>query len=84
MDRLTKITAACIAVFAVIVWNDRLGTVEGSGRGRPTRVRCRPGISRAGRTCRPYNPVANWPKPARRKPSRPSGVDMVTVHRHFS
>ena len=35
MDRLTKITAACIALFAVIVLNDRLGTVEGQQKRTP-------------------------------------------------
>ena len=64
MDRLTKITAACIALFAVIVLNDRLGTVEGQQKRAPGQgFAAVPGLKGGQDVFGPYDPVANWPKP---------------------
>jgi hypothetical protein len=60
MDRLTKITAACIALFAVIVVNDRLGTVEGQQKRAPGQgFAAVPGLKGGQDVFGPYDPVAN-------------------------
>ena len=82
MERLVKIAAVCIVLSAIILLSNRIGVVEGQRRGRPARRR-RPGLKggndafglRSGRKLAEANG---------RESSRPSGLDLVAVHRHFS
>ena len=85
MERLIKIAAVCISLSAVILLSNSLSTVEGQQRRTPGQgFAAVPGLKGGHDVFGPYDPVANWPRPMEREPSRPSGVDLVAVHRHFS
>ena len=64
MERLMKIAAVCIALSAVILLSNRMGTVEGQQKRTPGQgFAAVPGLKGVQDAFGPYDPVANWPNP---------------------
>ena len=64
MERLIKIAAVCIALSAVILLSNRIGTVEGQQKRTPGQgFAAVPGLKGGQDAFGPYDPVANWPRP---------------------
>lgn len=62
--RTLKIAAVCMALFAVILVNNRLGIVQGQQKKTPGEgFAAIPGLKGGQDVFGPYDPVQNWPKP---------------------
>ena len=62
--RALKIAAVCIALFAVILVNNRLDIVQGQQKKTPGEgFAAIPGLKGGQDVFGPYDPVQNWPKP---------------------
>jgi len=52
-----------MALVAVILVSNRLGTLQGQQKKTPGRICRRPGLKGGQDVFGPYDPVQNWPKP---------------------
>ena len=63
-ERTLQIAVICAALFAGMLVNDRLGTVQGQQKKNPGEgFAAVPGLKGGQDVFGPYDPVQNWPKP---------------------